>query len=125
MPDLDLPPEKVEELIDKIAHFIVDKEMEVPAIMFLETAKPLTYIASQFSLVFLWPYLSMIPENLGYNLVALFRDRKNVEKILQRIEELKEERDRLKKEKKAKKEKTKEKRKLRSLFGFLKRSKDN
>ena len=47
-----LPPEdgltlEEEELLRKVAQKVVDRRMTVPAIIFLESVKPLSYIGSQ------------------------------------------------------------------------------
>jgi hypothetical protein len=86
MPELDITPERSEEMIEKIASFIVDKGMETPAIIALETTKPVAYIGSQMGLFMFSAFLPLIPQDWGFNLVALFRERGNIEKIIKRIE---------------------------------------
>lgn len=86
------PPteEQKKEILEKIAHLIVEKEMEAPAIMFLETIKPLSFMGSQLTLFTLAPFLAMLGEHeeKGYNLIRLFEKEENVEYVLQRIETL-------------------------------------
>lgn len=91
----DLPPEDQEltpderELIRRIAQKIVDRGMTVPAILFFESVKPLSYLGSQ-ALVFLEPFMQAVLKNMNdYNLFRkMMEKRDNVERLLQKIEEL-------------------------------------
>ena len=94
----DLPPEKDAlspeelEVFRKIAQKVVDWNMTVPAIMFLESVKPLNYIGSQ-AMVFFEPFVTAIfsaPVSVReYNLFRqMMEKRENVERLLQKIEEL-------------------------------------
>jgi hypothetical protein len=92
---MELPPEEKEltpeerELIRRIAQKIVDRGMTVPAILFLESVKPLNYIGSQV-LVFMEPFMHAILKSVNdYNLFRrMMEKRDNVERLLQKIEEL-------------------------------------
>jgi hypothetical protein len=86
-----IDPEEAEEMIDKIARKIVDAGMEAPAILTLETSKPMSWIGSQLGRVMVAPWFGV----LGWDAMqkadaymAIFEDRKNVEKLIKRIEEL-------------------------------------
>ena len=79
--------EEEQKRIDNIAKVIVDKGLEAPAIMFLETAKPLSFIASQFAIVVLGP-LQWLFEMEGSKYTGLFMKKENVSRIIERIEEL-------------------------------------
>jgi len=91
----DLPPEKDEltpeeiDLMQRIAAKIVDRGMTVPAILFFESVKPLNYIGSQ-ALVFLEPFMSAILKSVkDYDTFRkMMEKRDNVERLLQKIEEL-------------------------------------
>lgn len=100
----ELPPEEEElapeerELLRKIAQKVVDMRMTVPAILFLESVKPLNYIGSQV-MVFFEPFVGAIFNFRTMNMSGiqlseydLFRrmmeKRDNVERLLQKIEEL-------------------------------------
>ena len=61
--------------------------MVTPAIMFFETIKPLAVVGSFSILLFSAPLLSVIDVD-GYELVALFKNRENIEKLVKRIEVL-------------------------------------
>lgn len=86
MSEFDLAEGEEEKLIDNIAKVIVDKGLEAPAIMFLETAKPLSFIASQLAIVALGPFLRMFEEGPKYS--GLFMKKENVSRIIDRIDEL-------------------------------------
>lgn len=91
----DLPPEeeelsqKEQEILFKLADFVVRKGMTVPAILTLETVKPLNYIGSQ-AMVFLEPFVQAVIRDVsGYNTFRhMMEKRDNVERLLQKIEEL-------------------------------------
>jgi len=92
---IDLPPEEQElapeeqELMRRIAQKVVDRGMTVPAILFLESVKPLNYIGSQV-MVFMEPFMQAILRSVNdYNLFQrMMEKRDNVERLLQKIEEL-------------------------------------
>ncbi len=105
-PPAGVPPERTSEeedqrLIDAVAGRVVRMGLAVPAIFFLESTKPLSYIGSQV-LVFLEPFVKSVLTVSSYDrFVTLLEDRANVEKLLRRIEDLDEAaREREKEEKK-------------------------
>jgi hypothetical protein len=104
--DVEVTPEEEDELLKKIAMKMHDLEMEIPAIIFLETVKPLSFIGSQMGRFLLAPFLPILGDELeltGAKLIRIFENRQNMEKIIQHIEELarkKEDRKRIEKEKK-------------------------
>lgn len=110
--EIELTPQQEEELIEKLAQFIVEHKMETPAILFLETLKPLSFVGSTFAMVYVTPFLDIYGLNIN-RYAMLFQKRENVERLLQRIEALIEESDRLKKEEKEKKKGKERKRKWR------------
>lgn len=91
----ELPPEEEaltgeeQEVLFKLADFIVKKGMTVPAILTLETVKPLNYIGSQ-AMVFLEPFVQAVIKDISrYNTFRrMMEKRENVERLLQKIEEL-------------------------------------
>ena len=85
MSEFDLTDEEEDRLISNIARLVVDKGLEAPAIMFLEVAKPLAFIASQLAIVALGP-LQWLFEGPKYT--GLFMKKQNVDRIIGRIEEL-------------------------------------
>jgi hypothetical protein len=101
-----LPPgptstEEDRKLIDAVASRVVRMGLAVPAIFFLESTKPLSYVGSQV-LVFLEPFVKGVLTVASYDrFVALLEDRSNLEALLRRIEDFDEEaREREKEEKK-------------------------
>ena len=75
-----------EALIEKAALEIERRKLQAPALMFLESHKPLAFLTSQASITFA-PFIAPF---LGFDFVnnysRLFAKRENVERLLQRIE---------------------------------------
>lgn len=87
--NLDLTPERRKELIDRIATEIVKRGLETPAIMLLETFKPLSFIGAEMAIFYLFPYIKAITTNpVVDEITAIFHDRSAVEELIKRIEEL-------------------------------------
>jgi hypothetical protein len=87
--NLELTPERRKELIDKIATEVVKRGLETPAIMLLETFKPLSFIGAELAIFYLFPYIKAITTSPTVDEVtALFHDRSAVEDLIKRIEEL-------------------------------------
>lgn len=89
-----LPPEREKEIIEKLARRIVDSGLGTMAVMSLHSIGPLSFAAAQVGLVVGSPVL-MTLDMLGlkvYEYAGLFaestRSRKNVERLISRIEEL-------------------------------------
>jgi len=98
---MDVDPEKEKEIIEKIARYVVDKDMETQAIFVLESHKPLSFIMGQMGLFYLSPFLNIMPPELSYTsnqYLYLFQKRETFEKIILRIEELSNEKARTKKQ---------------------------
>lgn len=84
--------ERRTELIDKIAKRVVDMRMTVPAILFLESMKPLSFIGSQI-MVFFQPIFRTFFSFREYDEIALiFEERANVERLILAIERMDSER---------------------------------
>jgi len=96
-----LSEEETRKVIDDVATAIVKRRLETPAVLFLEMNKPLSYLAGQ-GLIVAMPFLAPIvgAERMG-RFSRFLQKPENVERLIQRIEELSEERD----EKKAQSEK--------------------
>jgi hypothetical protein len=62
------------------------RDLETIAIMFLESIKPISFVGSQLSMVFVMPFLSIFGD-LGIDYIKFFEKRQNVEKLLKRLEE--------------------------------------
>ncbi|MEK7331456.1 MAG: hypothetical protein AAB113_11715, partial [Candidatus Eisenbacteria bacterium] len=73
-------------LLDRVAARVVELHMEGPAILALETAKPLTVIASQ-SLIFFEPMVQSLFRFSDYRRFAALVERRDVmEALIRRIE---------------------------------------
>ena len=82
-----LSPEE-ERLVERLAREVTTRRMTVPAILFLESMKPLTFLGSQW-LRFFEPMVRAVVDRAEYGTAAgLFEDRDKVEILLQRIEAL-------------------------------------
>jgi hypothetical protein len=73
-------------LLDEAAAMVARRRLEVPAALFLEMYRPLTFVASQALIVFT-PLLGPLfgPERL-MQLAQLLEDRGNVDRLLERLE---------------------------------------
>ncbi len=88
--DLDTPlsEEQLQSLADSIAKPIVGRGLAVPAVLFLEMYKPLSFVASQ-SLMMAMPFLApFIGAQRVADLSKVLKDRDNVELLLNRIEDM-------------------------------------
>ncbi len=85
--DQELAPDERDEIIGRIARAISRRRMEMPAVLFLEMHKPLSFVASQ-ALIAGSPFLAPV---VGLNnlrgAVKLLERRENVELLIRRIEE--------------------------------------
>jgi hypothetical protein len=94
VPELKLPnrPGEMSEgdydLLLGLARKIVKRRLAVPAIFFLESAKPLNYVGSQ-AMVFFGPLVRILFESPNYyRYTELLEDRGTIEILLRMIEEL-------------------------------------
>ena len=100
----EIPQERREELIRVLASEIVARRLTAPAIFFLETVKPLSFVGSQ-AMVFLQPVIQAVFPFRSYNeFSVMMEDRKNVEALLCEMERLEsEDRERRRRERLEKK----------------------
>lgn len=88
----EIPLERKRALIEKLAKEIVDRRLAVPAILFLETVKPLSFLGSQ-ALIFIEPIVQSIFSLKSYREITLMlENRENVELLMQEIEQRERER---------------------------------
>jgi hypothetical protein len=81
-------PEDEERILDKLATKVVERRMAVPAIMFLESIKPLNYIGSQ-AMVFFEPIIQSIFNFKDYDtLRQALEKRETIEILLLKIEDM-------------------------------------
>jgi len=80
-----------EELLEAVARRIAGRGLAVPAVFFLESTKPLSFVGSQ-ALIFLQPFVEAFLTIRNYErFAALLENRENVEHLIQRMEALEEE----------------------------------
>jgi hypothetical protein len=73
-------------LIDRLAAFVVRRRMTVPALMLLESGRPLNFIGSQL-LAFLAPFVTMVFSEQEYSRFTGILERRGcVDLIIERIE---------------------------------------
>jgi hypothetical protein len=74
--------------LERLAGWVVERRMAAPAILFLESVKPLNFVGSQF-MFFFEPIVKIFVGGKGYTRFAqLMEDRDNVEMFLLCIEAL-------------------------------------
>ena len=84
----DIPDEEQQALLEKVARQIVKRRLTVPAILFLETCKPLNFLGSQI-LIALNPFVQSIFNTAEYQKFALIIEKDaNVELLIRLIEDL-------------------------------------
>jgi len=76
------------ELIRKLADFVVRRNMSMPAIMFLESVRPLNFVGSQ-AMVFFKPIISRFFTKVEYDKLATILERREVIDLLIKEIELK------------------------------------
>lgn len=109
----DISKEERERLLDNLAKKIVKYNLAVPGIIFFESTKYLNRIGSQF-LVFSSPIVdTILPKIEVEKYAALLEKRSSVEYLLDKIEELENEK---------RKEKAQKKKKKKGLFEKIKNS---
>ena len=80
--------------MEQVASSVVERRMTLPAVLALETMKPLSFLGSQ-ALYFFEPLARVLSSRPEYRLGAqLLEDRDKLETLLQRIESLEADRDR-------------------------------
>lgn len=86
----ELTEEEETQIIEKIAEKIREYKMEGPAIILLETSKPISFIGSQLGRVYLSPLLPLLKEDLGIpaeKILMVLERRENIERLLNLIEQ--------------------------------------
>ncbi|GBC95805.1 hypothetical protein HRbin16_01602 [bacterium HR16] len=88
----ELSDEERDAILERIAQGIVRRGMAAPAVLFLELNKPLSFVASQ-SLIVLTPFLApFVGIDNVHRYSRLLERRENVERLIERIEQLEHER---------------------------------
>ena len=123
--DIELTSEEVEEVIQGTYKKISEYKMETIAILTLESLKPWSYVGGELIRVALAPMMPALGEDLGLTsekMLQVYEDRKNIERLIQLLEEnlKKEEAERKQKREAAKKKKQVEKEKEEAVKKALK-----
>jgi len=101
--NMELTEEEADEIIEKAAERIHQYKMETVAILTLESIKPMVYIGGELSRFAIAPFLPALGpayNELGEKLLYVFEDRKNIEKLIVRLEEMVREEEKQKEQKK-------------------------
>jgi hypothetical protein len=86
-------PDADQALLDRVAGWICDRRMETPAVLFLETARPLSFVGSQ-AMHFFDPLVRAMFTWPDYERFArLMEDRANLERLIRAIEKSADRRD--------------------------------
>ena len=91
--DEELNEEEEERIIEELANYIHLKGLETAAILLLESSKPFALIGGQMSRLFLSPFLPVFggaADIFGQKMIIVLEKRKNIERLIQKIEEIKE-----------------------------------
>jgi positive regulator of sigma E activity len=87
----ELTDEEAEQLIEKAVSEIQKRKLITPAILFLEMHKPLGYIGSQAAIAFSPFIVPFVGFDFVNNYSRLFSKRENIEKLIVRLENAREE----------------------------------
>lgn len=93
----DATPEEEEELLKKAGDLIEQYKMEPLALLLLETMKPLVYVGGEFGRFFIAPLLPFL-DHKPDAIIQTFQQRKNIDKLLLKIEGNMKEKNRKKRE---------------------------
>jgi len=97
-----------DEIIEAVARRVINMQLGIPAIFFLESTKPLSFLGSQL-LIFLQPFVQTFLTIRNYERFAtLMENRDNVEKLILRVEQMDEDIRIEEKRKKAEKKRLRE-----------------
>ena len=89
--DDEVTPEDIDEIIEWTAREIYRYGMETAAILFLESYKPMSRVGASMGQVFLFPLLPLFGDNAivkGDKFFRIFQEHENVEKLIQRLEDI-------------------------------------
>ena len=89
--DEEVTPEDADEVIEWVAQQLYKYGMETAAIMFLESLKPISRYGSSMGQMFVSPLLPFLGDNVmvkGDKAMRVFEEQENVERLIQRLEDL-------------------------------------
>ena len=118
--EVEITEADAQEMIERVARFIVSRHLAPAGIMMIESLKPLHSIGSQ-AMYFVLPFAEILFDSRKYQQFALMiQNRENLEKLVSRIDVLDEEMNRERREaSKAKRLRAKNKRRafFKKIFG--------
>ena len=83
----DIPEDEQRALLEKLAQWVVSRNLTTPAILFLETGKPLNFLGSQLLIAFS-PFIQAFFKGEQYQKIALILEKdENVELLIELIEQ--------------------------------------
>jgi len=85
-------PETEKEIIEKIAKYVVNNNLSLPTTLFLSSFKSLSWITGAYASMLVEPFLPFY-EKEGSNLIKTLEKIENVELLVDRIEELRMEKE--------------------------------
>jgi hypothetical protein len=89
--DVEITPEDEDEMIDRIAKKVHEYGLDIAAILFIESFKPLTFVGAQMGRFFVSPVISVFGDDWGIGgekFFRIFEKHENVEKLIQAVEKL-------------------------------------
>lgn len=89
--DEELTEEEIDEIILEAAKRIRKYGMEMPAIMALESFKPLMFVGGEMARLTLSPFFPIFGANVdlwGQKLIYVFEEKKNVDKLITLLEKM-------------------------------------
>ncbi|MBM3314009.1 hypothetical protein FJY70_05415 [candidate division WOR-3 bacterium] len=84
----DVPVQRRDEILTRIAQKIVDLRLTPVAVVMLESGKPLSFVGSQLMVFFQPVVTALFPFHQYDEVAALLEERSNVESLIQTIEKL-------------------------------------
>ena len=85
---VEVSKERTAELIEKVAKFIAERRMGAPAILFMESVRPLSFLGSQV-MYFISPFVKIIFQGDEFEeFAAIMQDHENMRLLIQRIDDL-------------------------------------
>ena len=92
IPNMDITPEREEEICEKIARTVLSFGLEWPVILMGNAYLPMSTIITQLTLLPASPLLEAVGIH-GYEYAAFFEKKRNVKYLLDKIEQLRKERE--------------------------------
>lgn len=95
--DIDIPDKEME-MIDKMAQWIVEQELEAPSLTLLQIIRPITRIGGDLAYFYLGAFIPLL-DNYGYDFIDTFEKKENVELLMEKVDRLSRKRDKEKRKK--------------------------